>query len=133
MKKIILRNKINRFYSLLATIDDTYNNCMVTLEDLTNISIMEEVLYDLEENFYTFEDSRKLYHQVMKHIDKTERHRKLCFNSAVILATLGGLLTYGVAGSSDLDRLSMSQIIMWTVVGMIVIGISRIIYIKGEN
>ena len=75
MNKYVIRNKVNRFYTTLATTDMAYNNYMVTVEDLDNINVLNEILFDLESNFFTYEDSRKLYKSVLKLLDRTKKNR----------------------------------------------------------
>ena len=86
MKKLFLRNKINRFYATLATVDVAYNNCMVTVEDLGKTNILEEILFDLETNFFTYENSRKLYKEVLKLLERTKKEKTFSNIMTVIAA-----------------------------------------------
>ncbi len=133
MNKKILKNKINRFYATLATVDIAYDNCIVSTEDLNNISVLNEVLYDLEDNFFTFEGIYELHRQVLKHMHKIETYKKTCCNVAIAIGIVGILLAIGIAGSDQLGSISFLNTLIGSGISLGLMGIGSILYIKGEN
>ena len=133
MKKALLKNKINRFYSTLATVDVSYDNYRVSVEDLKNPDILEEILYDLEENFFSFDYCRKLHRQVLKQLHRVEVTKKVLLTVASIMIFGGLLLAAGSEGSDYLGRITFTQAVLGGIAGIIIMGIGTILYKKGEN
>lgn len=92
MTKNKLVKELNKFYATLATEDSAYNNCYVTKEDLKNMDCINAIMYDLEDNCFTYEDSLALYREVKNY----KKNIKIKIRKALSMARKIFLVAFGV-------------------------------------
>ena len=85
MNRLLLKYKINKFYTCLATEDPVYNNCKVKLADLKDGIKVSEILYDLKDNSLCYEGAYALYIR-LKRYSKNQGTAMLKY--ALVVATI---------------------------------------------
>lgn len=83
MNRLLLKYKINKFYSCLAAEDPLYNNCYIKLADLQDQNKVAEILYDLKDNSLCHEGAYMLYHRLKKY---AKNYRENMLKNAMVVA-----------------------------------------------
>lgn len=127
MKKVVY--EVNQFYRVLGTVCPKYKNISVTTDDLKDDHILSEVLYDLEDNVYTYEGAMELYYEVQRLKDK----HKVIKTIGVILMVVGFVFMLGTAGASDLNTIPFAQIMIQLIMSLSITALGFIIIKKLED
>lgn len=124
-----LAHKINDFYRRLGSVCPKYKNIRVTPEDLGDEYVLSEILYDVEDNIYTYEGAAELCHK-LRHIKKTHSGIKTI---GKVMMIIGIIFMLGTAGASDLDTISLTQTMIQLVISLSVTTLGFIINKKMED
>lgn len=127
MNKRLLKKQLNHFYSCLALEDKTYENCHITMADLGNKECLAEILYDLNDNYFTYEGTSTLCRKV-EHL--LHRHNKIDTISKMIIG-VGLAIMIGTVGAGDLNTISYAQIVAQSLISISIMGIGFILYKRG--
>jgi hypothetical protein len=124
--------EINNFYRILGTVCPKYKNIRVTENDLKDENILSEVLYDIEDNVYVYEGAEELYHDIKYYTNK----KRYIYNAVKVIGTtliiIGLFALLGTAGASDLGNISISQILIQILLGVIIFALGLITLNKME-